>query len=392
MKKVCIITGTRAEYSALRPVLFRFQEDQSVELQLLVTGMHLSPEFGLTYKEIERDGFVITERNEMLLSADTVSGVTKSMGLAMIGFADNLARLNPDIVIVSGDRYEIFAAVSAAMLARIPVVHLHGGEITEGAIDDAIRHAITKMSSLHFTSTEEYRKRVIQLGENPQHVYCVGALSVENIKNQKLLSKLELEKSIDFKLDKPYFVITYHPVTIEENSAQMQFVNLLKALDKIEGYHYIFTKSNADAEGRIINELIESYVEKNKEKAIGVTSLGMVRYLSALKYCEMVIGNSSSGLVEAPSFHVPTVNIGNRQKGRVRAKTVVDCGYKEQDIINAMETALKMKVGNEIQKIVNPYEGENTSKRVYETIKMYLDSGMNELKSKKFYDVNIGDL
>ena len=390
MKKVCIITSSRAEYGALKNLISRFEEDQEVELQLLVTGTHLSPEFGLTYKEIEMDGFRIAEKNEMLLSSDTANGVTKSMGLAMIGFADDLVRLKPDIVIVSGDRYEILAAVIATMIARIPIIHLHGGEISEGAIDDVMRHAITKMSSLHFTSTEEYRKRVIQLGENPQHVYCVGALSVENIKKQKLLSKLDLEKSINFKLDKPYFVITYHPATIEEKSAQKQFANLLNVLDKIEGYYFIFTKSNADAEGRSINAMIDCYIEKNRKRAIGVTSLGMVRYLSALKYCEMVIGNSSSGLVEAPSFHIPTVNIGNRQKGRTRAKTVIDCGYEEKDIINAIEIALKMKVGNEIQKIENPYEGENTSKRVHETIKRYLDNDMNGLKSKRFYDINIG--
>lgn len=387
MKKICVVTGTRAEYGLLKPLIKRINEDIELELQLVVTGMHLSPEFGLTYKEIEEDGYAITDKNEMLLSSDTPNGITKSIGLAVIGFADIFSRIEPDIVVLLGDRFETYAAATSAMVHRIPIAHIHGGELTQGAIDDAIRHSITKMSTLHFTSTQEYQKRVIQLGEQPERVHCVGSLGVENIKEQYLMSKEELERSIDFDLDKPYAVITYHPVTLEGNTAEEQFTSLLDALDEMKGYKYIFTKANADTEGRIINQLIDKYVDKNKDKAIGFTSLGMTRYLSALKYCEMVIGNSSSGLLEAPSFYIPTVNIGNRQKGRVRAESVIDCGNEKENICEALQKAVKMKKDLEFQKIRNPYEGEDTSKNIYRCIKKYLYSKECETINKRFYDL-----
>lgn len=390
MKKICVVTGTRAEYGLLKPLIKRINEDTDVELQLVVTGMHLSTEFGLTYKEIEEDGYTITDKNEMLLSSDTPNGITKSIGLATIGFADIFTRIQPDIVVLLGDRFETYAAATSAMIHRIPIAHIHGGELTEGAIDDAIRHSITKMSTLHFTSTEEYRRRVIQLGEQPERVYCVGALGVENIKKQPLLSKRELEKSISFSLDKPYAVITYHPVTLENDTAEEQFIDLLNALDEMEGYKFIFTKANADTEGRIINQLIDVYVDKNKDKAVGFTSLGMVRYLSALKYCEMVIGNSSSGLLEAPSFRIPTVNIGNRQKGRVRAESVIDCGNSQNEISQALEEAIQLKKKDRLRNMSNPYEGRDTSKKIYGKIKIYLDDTENELMNKQFYDLNVG--
>lgn len=384
MKKICVVTGTRAEYGLLKPLIKRIHDDTEVELQLVVTGMHLSPEFGLTYKEIENDGFPIMDKNEMLLSSDTPNGITKSVGLGTIGFADIFTRITPDIIVLLGDRYETFAAATAAMIHRVPIAHIHGGELTEGAIDDAIRHSITKMSSLHFTSTDEYRKRVIQLGEQPESVYSVGALGVENIKKQPLLSKEELENSINFKLDKPYVVITYHPVTLEENSAENQFKSLLNSLDKIKGYKMIFTKANSDTEGRVINQLIDEYVDKNKENAIAFTSLGMIGYLSSLKYCEMVIGNSSSGILEAPSFHIPTVNIGNRQKGRVRAESVVDCGNSEDEIQKAVRKAEKMKQSGICKDVINPYEGKNTSEKIYKVIVGFLN---NSKISKEFYDI-----
>lgn len=386
MKKICVVTGTRAEYGLLKPLIKRIKEDAEVELQLVVTGMHLSPEFGLTYKEIEEDGYTITDKNEMLLSSDTPNGITKSIGLATIGFADIFTRIQPDIVVLLGDRFETYAAATSAMVHRIPIAHIGGGELTEGAIDDAIRHSITKMSRLHFTSTEEYRRRVIQLGEQAERVYCVGALGVENIKKQHLLAKEELEESIKFRLDKPYAVITYHPVTLERDTAEEQFTNLLNALDKMESYKFIFTKANADTDGRVINQLIDEYVERNSHKAIAFTSLGMVRYLSALKYCEMVIGNSSSGLLEAPSFHIPTVNIGNRQKGRVRAESVIDCGNEKKNICEALQKAKEMKKNESIQKISNPYEGENTSKKMYECIKNYLYQE-EKIINKQFYNL-----
>ena len=386
MKKICVVTGTRAEYGLLKPLIKRIDEDASVELQLVVTGMHLSPEFGLTYKEIEEDGYEIADRNEMLLSSDTPNGITKSIGLAIIGFADIFTRNKPDIVILLGDRFETYAAATAAMAHRIPIAHLYGGELTEGLIDEAIRHSITKMSMLHFTSTEVYRHRVIQMGEHKDRVFNVGALGVENIKNESCMSKEELEDSIGFKLDKPFVLVTYHPVTLEKNTAKIQFINLLDALSEIGTYKIIFTKANADTEGRVINQLIDEFVKQNKEDAIAFTSLGMKRYLSAMKYAEMVIGNSSSGLLETPSFHIPTINIGIRQQGRVRADSVIDCGYSKNDIKEAINKANQMIEGGCLMKIQNPYEGTNTSKDILDTIKVYL--GNPSTVVKRFYDMN----
>lgn len=385
MKKVCVITGTRAEYGLLKPLVQKINNDNSLELQLVVTGMHLSPEFGLTYQEIEQDGFEITERNEMLLSSDTPNGITKSVGLGTIGFADIFTRIVPDMVVILGDRYEALAAATAAMIHRIPIAHIHGGELTEGLIDESIRHAITKMSVLHFTSTEKYRNRVIQLGEQPDRVFYVGALGVENIKTRILMSKEQLEESLHFRLDKPYIMVTFHPVTLEDGTTQEQFENLLSALDSIEGYRIIFTKANSDTDGRIINSKIDAYVGKNKGKADAFTSLGMVRYLSAIKYCEMVVGNSSSGIIEVPSFHIPTVNIGDRQKGRVRGKSVIDCGWTQKEIEEAIHTAQTMRRNNMLKNEMNPYEGRNTSEIIVNLIKDYLES---EIKIKKhFYDI-----
>ncbi len=387
MKKVCVVTGTRAEYGLLRPLIQKIDNDANMELQLVVTGMHLSPEFGLTYKEIEQDGFKITERNEMLLSSDTPNGITKSVGLGTIGFADIFTRTGPDMVVILGDRYEALAAATAAMIHRIPIAHIHGGELTQGAIDDAIRHSISKMSTLHFTSTEEYRGRVIQLGEEPGSVFYVGALGVENIKSQKLMSKEELEQSINFSFDMPYVMVTFHPVTLENNTAQEQFENLLEALDRFPEYRIIFTKANADTDGRIINQMIDRYTEGNVGRASAYISLGMTRYLSALRYCEMVIGNSSSGIAEAPSFQVPTVNIGNRQLGRIRAESVIDCGNSVGDICTAIGKAKILKEKGMLQKIKNPYEKSGTSEKIFTEIKKFLlQSNMLE---KRFYDISL---
>lgn len=385
MKKICVITGTRAEYGLLKPLIKKISDDSGVELQLVVTGMHLSPEFGLTYREIEEDGFEITERNEMLLSSDTPNGIAKSIGLGMIGFADIFTRIKPDIVVILGDRYEALAAATAAMVHRIAIAHIHGGELTEGLIDDSIRHTITKMSILHFTSTETYRNRVIQLGEHPERVKCVGALGIENIKTQKLMSRKELEDNLCIRLDRPFMMISFHPVTLENNTAKEQFENLLKALDSFKEYQFVFTKANSDTNGREINQKIDEYVNNNERRAVAYTSLGMVKYLSMLKYCEMVVGNSSSGIIEAPSFHIPTVNIGDRQKGRMRGESVIDCGCSVSEIENAIYTAQVMYRNNELQDVVNPYEGKSTSELVLSTIKCYLASGINI--KKHFYDI-----
>ncbi len=385
MKKICVMTGTRAEYGLLKPLMKKIQDDSELELQIVATGMHLSPEFGLTYREIEQDGFKIAERNEMLLSSDTPNGITKSVGLGMIGFADIFTRIMPDMVVILGDRYEMLAAAAAAMIHRIPIAHIHGGELTLGAMDDAIRHSITKMSTLHFASTEEYRKRIIQLGESPERVFTVGALGVENAKKQALLGKDELAESIGFSLEKPYVMVTFHPVTLENSTAEKQFGDLLAALNQFTEYHIIFTKANADTDGRIINQKIDGCVSQNKDRAIAVTSLGMTRYLSALKYCEMVIGNSSSGIVEAPSFKIPTVNIGDRQLGRTRAASVIDCGNSVKDIVAAINRAKALRDENALAGMINPYEEEGTSQNIAAIIHKFVLQG-TQIK-KRFYDI-----
>lgn len=387
MKKVCVITGTRAEFGLLKPLIQKIDEDSELALQIVVTGMHLSPEFGLTYREIEEAGFEITERNEMLLSSDTPNGITKSVGLGLIGFADIFTKLMPDIIVILGDRYEMLAAATAAMVHRIPIAHIHGGELTLGAIDDAFRHSITKMSTLHFASTEEYRKRIIQLGEQPGSVFCVGALGVENIKSQKLLSKEELKRDIRFSLEEPYVMVTFHPITLEKSTTGKQFENLLLALEEFREYRILFTKANADTDGRIINQLIDEYAARNKERVAAFTSLGMIRYLSALQYCEMVIGNSSSGIIEAPSFHIPTVNIGNRQEGRVRGRSVVDCDCTIEGIMHAVYSAREMNKKGSLLNERNPYEGENTSGNILKVLKDFLAKKI-DIK-KHFFDINM---
>ena len=386
MKRIGIMTGTRAEYGLLKPLMQEINKDNDLELYLIVSGMHLSPEFGMTYQEIEEDGFEINAKVEMLLSSDSPAGISKSIGLGVIGFADEFQRADLDMLILLGDRYEALSAAISAMVMRIPIAHLHGGELTEGAIDEGIRHSITKMSYLHFTSTEQYRNRVIQLGENPERVFYVGALGVENIKKINLMTKEELEKSIHFEIDENTVVVTYHPVTLENNTVEEQFLNLLKVLDRNPKIRMIFTKANADTNGRIVNELIDKYAAQNSERACAFMSLGQKRYLSALKYCRIVIGNSSSGIIEAPSFGKPIINIGDRQKGRICADSVINCGYTQQEIQQAMETALTEEFENKARNCRNPYEKENTAVNIISVIKDYLLNDKIKLK-KGFYDI-----
>lgn len=386
MKRIGIMTGTRAEYGLLKSLMQEINKDNDLELYLIVSGMHLSPEFGMTYKEIEEDGFEINAKVEMLLSSDSPAGISKSIGLGVIGFADEFQRADLDMLILLGDRYEALSAAISAMVMRIPIAHLHGGELTEGAIDEGIRHSITKMSYLHFTSTEQYRNRVIQLGENPERVFYVGALGVENIKKINLMTKEELEKSIHFEIDENTVVVTYHPVTLENNTVEEQFLNLLKVLDRNPKIRMIFTKANADTNGRIVNELIDKYTAQNSERACAFMSLGQKRYLSALKYCRIVIGNSSSGIIEAPSFGKPIINIGDRQKGRICADSVINCGYTQQEIQQAMETALTEEFENKARNCRNPYEKENTAANIISVIKDYLLNDKIKLK-KGFYDI-----
>ncbi|MFQ9041216.1 MAG: UDP-N-acetylglucosamine 2-epimerase [Roseburia faecis] len=386
MKRIGIMTGTRAEYGLLKPLMQEINKDNDLELYLIVSGMHLSPEFGMTYQEIEEDGFEINAKVEMLLSSDSPAGISKSIGLGVIGFADEFQRADLDMLILLGDRYEALSAAICAMVMRIPIAHLHGGELTEGAIDEGIRHSITKMSYLHFTSTEQYRNRVIQLGENPERVFYVGALGVENIKKINLMTKEELERSIHFEIDENTVVVTYHPVTLENNTVEEQFLNLLKVLDRNPKIRMIFTKANADTNGRIVNELIDKYAAQNSERACAFMSLGQKRYLSALKYCRIVIGNSSSGIIEAPSFGKPIINIGDRQKGRICADSVINCGYTQQEIQQAMETALTEEFENKARNCRNPYEKENTAANIISVIKDYLLNDKIKLK-KGFYDI-----
>lgn len=381
MKKICVITGSRAEYGLLSGLMKAIKEDESLELQVIATNMHLSPEFGLTYKEIERDGFFINKKVEMLLSSDTANATTKSVGLATIGFADAYEDLKPDMIVVLGDRYEILAAVSAALFYKIPVTHLHGGEITEGAYDDCIRHAITKMSHLHFTSTEEYRQRVIQLGEDPKRVFNVGAPGIENIKKVPLMDKKELESTLDgFTFNDKTLLITYHPVTLENSTAEEQIQSLLSALDECHDIKIIFTLPNSDTDGRVIIRLINEYVSKHQEKAIAYPSLGLKRYLSALQFVKAVVGNSSSGIIEVPSFGIPTLNIGDRQKGRIAANSVINCGTSKKDILQGLDKVLNSGHAE----IHNPYEGKNTTADILHILKTYPLEGLIQ---KTFYNL-----
>ncbi|MBM7540035.1 UDP-N-acetylglucosamine 2-epimerase [Amphibacillus cookii] len=384
MKRICILTATRAEYGLLKPLLDRLTNEQSIDLKIVATGAHLSPEFGLTYRDIESDGFCIDKKIEILVSADSPASISKSMGLAMMGFADYFSENKPDLLVVLGDRYETLAVAIVAMNERIPIAHLYGGETTEGAIDESIRHAITKLSYLHFTSTSAYRDRVIQLGEDPTRVYTVGGLGVENILQYDLMSKEELVNAINFNLNRPYAMVTFHPVTLEDNRVEEQCQALLNAIASYPKMQFVFTKANADAHGRIINAMIDKYVEEHHH-AVAFTSLGLRRYLSGLRYATCVIGNSSSGLLEAPSFGIPTINIGDRQRGRLEASSVITCHPSELEIKKAIEIALSPEFRQKAKETINPYGDGNTSEKIVTKINDFLKNDKIELK-KTFYD------
>jgi len=383
LRKICVVTGTRAEYGLLFWLMKEIEKDDDLELQVVVTGMHLSPEFGLTYKEIEKK-FKIDKKIEMLLSSDTAVGISKSMGLAQISFAEAYEELRPDILVVLGDRYEIFSAASAAMIARIPIAHLHGGETTEGAFDEPIRHSITKMSHVHFTATEEYKNRVIQLGEHPRTVFNVGGLGIENIKRLKLLNKEEFEKSINFKLNQKNILVTFHSVTLESDTTREQFQALLDAVDWLEDTHIIFTKANSDTDGRIINQMIDKYVAKNSRKSAVFTSLGQLRYLSALQFVDAAVGNSSSGLAEVPTFKIGTINIGDRQKGRMQADSIINCIPIKKSIMEAFKELYLKEFQDGLKNVHNPYGDGCASKKIVKKLKKMK---LNDVLKKSFYDV-----
>ncbi|MDQ7085358.1 MAG: UDP-N-acetylglucosamine 2-epimerase [Sulfurovum sp.] len=384
-RKICVVTGTRAEYGLLYWLMKEIEADNDLELQLIITGMHLSPEFGLTYKEIEKD-FKIDKKIEMLLSSDTPIGISKSMGLAQISFAEAYEELNSDMLVVLGDRYEIFSAVSAAMIARVPIAHLHGGETTEGAFDESIRHSITKMSHLHFVATEEYRNRVVQLGEHPSKVFNVGGMGIENIKRLKLLSKEAFEKSINFKLNKKNILLTFHPVTLEKSTSSQQVKELLEVIDGLKDTTIIFTKANSDTDGRVINNIIDEYVSKNSHKSISFTSLGQLRYLSALQFIDAMVGNSSSGLAEAPSFKIGTINIGDRQKGRIMADSIINCKNDNKSIQKAFKQLYSNNFQKVLKKIKNPYGNGCASKKILKEIKKI---DLTNMLKKSFFNIKI---
>ena len=382
-RRICIITGTRAEYGLLRWVMQGIKDEPQLTLQIIATGMHLSPEFGLTYREIEKDGFHIDHKVEMLTSSDTSVGIAKSMGLGLIGCADAFNELKPDLIVVLGDRFEIFAAVSAALVARIPVAHLHGGEATEGAFDEALRHSITKMSHLHFVAADEYRQRVIQLGEQPDRVFLVGGLGVDHIKRLKLLDRAELEASLDFKLGKKSLLITFHPVTLEASTAAQQMAELLAALAALNDTQLIFTLPNADTEGRALIKMAEQFVAQHSN-ARAYTSLGQLRYLSCIAHVDGVVGNSSSGLAEVPSFKKGTINIGDRQRGRLQAASVINCDPTRQSIDAALAKLYSADFQASLSGVSNPYGDGGASEKVVKTIKHFQIDG---IAKKYFYDL-----
>lgn len=385
MRKICVITGTRAEYGLLSRLMRLIQDSQDTCLQVIATNMHLSPKFGNTYQEIEKDGFSINYKIPILDengNDDTVSTV-KSMAKALTGFADAFHALKPDIIVILGDRYEILAAAEAALIERIPIAHIHGGELTEGAIDDAIRHSITKMSHLHFTSTEQYRKRVIQLGEQPESVFYVGALGVENIKTMALLDKKDIEAQIGFSIDNHTILVTYHPVTQGKHSAAQDINDFLAALEERKDLRMIFTMPNSDPGGKTITEAVSDFVKKHSDRAKAFKSLGVHRYLSVMKYVAAVAGNSSSGLLEAPSFGIPSLDIGDRQKGRIAAESVFHCDSDKASILNGLKQVLSPSFREKAQTVHNPYERNNTAKKIFQIISTF---PLENLNQKHFYD------
>lgn len=384
-RRVCVVTGTRAEYGLLRWVMEAIRRTQGLELQLIVTGMHLSPEFGLTYREIEKDGFRIDSKVEMLLSSDTPPGIAKSIGLGLIGFGDALENLRPDVMLVLGDRFEILGAVAAAMVARVPIAHLHGGESTEGSIDESIRHSITKMSHLHFVAADEYRRRVIQLGEQPDRVFLVGGLGVDGILKVPLLEREELQVALGFELSARNLLITFHPVTLEQATAAEQMSELLAALSELRDTNLIFTLPNADTDGRVLIEMINAYIAANPN-ARSYASLGQLRYLSCIRHVDGVVGNSSSGLTEVPSFGKGTVNVGDRQRGRLKAASVIDCAPTRLAISAALAQLYSPEFQTILSAVRNPYGDGGASERVVNTLAAVQLEG---ILKKRFFNLPV---
>ncbi len=385
MRKVCVFTSTRADYGLLRNLIKEIDECPELNFQLLVSGTHLVADQGMTINEIQTDGYTLDQCVDIDLSDDSPEGICSSMGLAVSNYGESLMALKPDILLILGDRFESFCCAAAANVCRIPIGHIHGGETTEGAIDEAFRHSITKMAHLHFPCCEIYRRRIIQLGESPERVFNVGALGVENIKNMTLMEKADLEQSIKFKLDRPFFLVTFHPVTLERATAGKQFSELLAVLDQFPEHKCIFTQANADTDGKVINKMIYKYIEKHPDRCMATPSLGYLRYLSAMKLCAAVVGNSSSGILEAPTFKVPTINIGDRQKGRIRMESIVDCNPTKESIGGAIEKALDSGFLKGLKEMKNVYEKSGTATQIINILKSVK---LTSLIKKEFYDIH----
>jgi len=381
-RKICFVTGTRAEYGLLYWLMKEINEDNFFELQLVVTGMHLSEEFGNTYQQIEQDGFIIDKKVDISITSDTEVAISKSMGNGIIGFADAFHDLKPELIVVLGDRFEIFSAVSVAMIAKIPVAHLHGGEATEGLIDESIRHSITKMSHLHFAATDVYRNRIIQLGEQPGRVFNVGGLGIDNINKLNLLSKVDFENSIKFELGDKNILITFHPVTLEKSTSRIQFQELLDSISQLKNTKIIFTKANNDPDGRVINTMIDDYIA-TRDNTIAFKSMGQLNYLSALQFVDALVGNSSSGLLEAPSFRIGTVDIGDRQKGRIKAESIITCLPKKESIDNALAKLYSKEFQKTLINVDNPYGFGGASQEILRILKI---TSLDNIIKKSFYD------
>ena len=383
-RKVCVVTGSRAEYGLLYWLMREINSEQSLALKLIVSGSHLETNFGDTFKTIEDDGFKIDASIQLKLKDDSPLGVSRSLALAVKGFAEALGTINPDIVVILGDRFEVLGAAEAAMIAGFPIAHIHGGEVTEGAFDDSIRHAITKMAHLHFASTESYRDRIIQMGEAPDRVFVVGAPGLDNILNLDLMDLKSLSTSVGIDLNRDYFLVTYHPVTRSKKASSCAARAMIDALKRFSKASILFTGVNADPGNAAINRVISHFANENPARVKLVPSLGQVRYLSALKYCLVVVGNSSSGIIEAPYLGIPTVNIGERQKGRIRASSIIDCGETSEEIYQALSTALSKKHRNISKKTTGKYGAPGASKRIKDILR---NINLENILMKKFFDI-----
>ncbi len=383
-RRICVITGSRAEYGLLKLLMQGIKDDGQLTLQVIAAAMHLSPEFGRTFQEIERDGFRIDRKVEMLTSSDTPVGIATAMGLGLIRFADAFNELKPDLVLMLGDRFELLSAAAAAMVSRIPIAHLHGGETTEGAIDEAIRHSITKMSHLHFVAAKEYQRRVIQLGERPESVFLVGGLGVDNIKRLQLLDRQAVEKSLGIRFGAKSLLITFHPVTLEFATAEAQLEELLAALENLRDTQLIFTLPNADTDGRVLIQRVEQFVSRHPP-ARSFTSLGQLLYLSTIAQVDGVVGNSSSGLLEVPTFKKGTINIGDRQRGRLQAASVINCEPERASISGAIKRLYSTGFRAGLKTVQNPYGNGGATKKIIRTLK---SAPLHDLLKKRFHNLS----